>query len=132
VGETVALLAARTPKLRKAVRDAKKAGHAYVVIDGTLIPVDRVAAYRPFYSGKLKKHGMNLQVIASPDGDVLWVSGALPRSVHDKKAEWIWGVLAELEAADLITLADKGLPGNDVREDHVQGEGKARVPEAGQ
>jgi len=28
--------------------------------------------------------------------------------VHDKKAEWIWGVLAELEAAGLVTLADKG------------------------
>jgi hypothetical protein len=30
---------------------------------------------------------LNLQVIASPDGDILWVSGALPGSVHDKKAE---------------------------------------------
>src|SRR5947207_2647545 len=38
VNETVALLAARAPKLRKAVRDAQKAGHAYVVLDGTLIP----------------------------------------------------------------------------------------------
>jgi Helix-turn-helix of DDE superfamily endonuclease/DDE superfamily endonuclease len=107
VTETVALLAARAPKLRRAVRDAKKAGCAYVVLDGTLIPVDRVAADRPFYSGKHKRHGMNLQVIASPGGGILWVSGALPGSVHDKKAEWIWGVLAELEAAGLITLADK-------------------------
>jgi len=105
-GETVALLTARAPKLRKAVRDAKKAGYAYVVVDGTLIPIDRVAADRPFYSGKHKKHGMNLQVIASPGGDVLWVSGALPGSVHDKKAEWIWVVLDELEAAGLVTLAD--------------------------
>ena len=69
--ETVALLAARAPRLRKAVRDAAKAGHAHVVLDGTLIPIDRVAADRPFYSGKHKKHGMNLQVIASPAGDVL-------------------------------------------------------------
>jgi len=90
VGETVALLAARAPKLRQAVRAAKKAGSAYVVLDGTLIPVGRVAADRPFYSGKHKKHGMNLQVIASPAGDILWVSGALPGSVHDKNAEWIW------------------------------------------
>ena len=90
VNETVALLAARAPKLRNAVREAKRAGHAYVVLDGTLIPVDRVAADRPFYSGKHRKHGMNLQVIASPDGDILWVSGALPGAVHDKKAEWIW------------------------------------------
>ena len=98
VNETVALLAARAPELRTAVRDARKKGHAHVVLDGTLIPIDRVAADRPFYSGKHRKHGMNLQVIASPDGDILWVSGVLPGSVHDKKAEWIWGVLAELEA----------------------------------
>jgi hypothetical protein len=107
VNETVALLAARAPKLRTAVRDAANAGYAYVVLDGTLIPIDRVAADRPFYSGKHRKHGMNLQVIASPDGDILWVSGALPGSVHEKKAEWIWGVLAELQAAGLVTLADK-------------------------
>jgi DDE superfamily endonuclease/Helix-turn-helix of DDE superfamily endonuclease len=112
VEETVALLAARAPKLRQAVRAATKAGCAYVVLDGTLIPVDRVAADRPFYSGKHRKHGMNLQVIASPDGDILWVSGALPGSVHDKKAEWIWGVLAELEAVGLVTLADKGYQGS--------------------
>src|SRR5512140_1082552 len=112
VTETAGLLAARSPKLRRALADAKKAGHAYVVLDGTLIPVDRVAADRPFYSGKHRKHGMNLQVIASPDGDILWVSGALPGSVHDKKAEWIWGVLAELEAAGLVTLADKGYRGS--------------------
>jgi len=112
VEETVALLAARAPRLRGAVRDAKKAGYAYVVVDGTLIPIDRVAADRPFYSGKHKKHGMNLQVIADPTGDILWVSGALPGSVHDKKAEWVWGVLAELEAAGLVTLADKGYQGS--------------------
>ena len=67
VQETVALLPIRAPKLRKAMREAKKAGYAYVALDGTLIPIDRVAADRPFYSGKHSKHGMNLQVIASPD-----------------------------------------------------------------
>ena len=108
VNETVELLAARAPKLRAAVRDAKRAGQAYVILDGTLIPIDRVAADRPFYSGKHKKHGMNLQVIASPHGDILWVSGALAGSVHDKKAEWVWGVLDELEKQGLVTLADKG------------------------
>src|SRR5258708_2386607 len=120
-GEAVALLAAGSRKLRKAVRDAKKKGYAYVVVDGTLIPVDRVAADRPFYSGKHRKHGMNLQVIASPDGDIVWVSGALPGSVHDKKAEWIWGVLAELDAAGLIVLADNG----------YQGAAHAKVPYKG-
>jgi hypothetical protein len=113
VDEVVALLAARAPRLRQAVRDAKKVGHAYVILDGTLIPIDRVAADKPFYSGKHKKHGMNLQVIASSDGDLLWVSGALPGSVHDKKAEWIWGVLDELERQGLVTLANMDYQGSE-------------------
>jgi hypothetical protein len=124
VEETVALLAARAPKLRTAIRDATKAGHAYVVVDGTLIPIDRLAADRPFYSGKHKKHGMNLQVIASPRGDILWVSGPLPGSVHDKKAEWIWGVLAELEAAELVVLADKGYQGSTYAKTPYKGKNK--------
>jgi hypothetical protein len=85
VNEVVPLLAARAPRLRQAVRAAR--GHAHVVLDGTLIAIDRVAADRPSYSGKHKHHGMNLQVIASPRGDVLWVSGSLPGSVHDMKAD---------------------------------------------
>ena len=132
VNETVALLAARAPKLRTAVRDATKAGWAYVVLDGTLIPIDRVAADRPFYSGKHRKHGMNLQVIASPGGDILWVSGALPGAVHDKKAEWIWGVLAELEAAGLIVLADKGYQGSTYAKIPYRGQEQARIAETGQ
>jgi hypothetical protein len=37
--ETIALLAARAPKLRGALAAAKRAGHAFEVIDGTLIPI---------------------------------------------------------------------------------------------
>jgi hypothetical protein len=94
VTEAVRLLAARAPSLRTAVRAAQKAQHAFVVIDGTLIPVDRLAADRPFYSGKHRRHGMNLQVIASPGGEILWVSGSLPGSVHDLTAERIWSMSA--------------------------------------
>jgi hypothetical protein len=39
VTETVALLAARAPKLRRALTGANKAGHAHTVIDGTLAQV---------------------------------------------------------------------------------------------
>ena len=111
VNETVDLLAARAPRLRTAARDARKAGHAYVIVDGTLIAIDRVARDKPFYSGKHKRRRVNLQVIASPAGDVLWVSGGLPGHVHDKKAEWIWGVLDELEKAGVVVLADSGYQG---------------------
>ena len=109
--ETVALLAARSPKLRHALAAAKDAGHAYLVIDGTLIPIDRVAADRPFYSGKHRRHGMNLQVIADPGGDIIWVSGPLPGAVHDLTAARIWGIVAELAASGLVVLADKGYIG---------------------
>jgi DDE superfamily endonuclease/Helix-turn-helix of DDE superfamily endonuclease len=107
VNEAVALLAARSPKLRRALAAAKDAGHAYLVIDGTLIPIDRVAADRPFYSGKHRRHGMNLQVIATPSGDIVWVSGPLPGAVHDLTAARIWGILRELAACGLVVLADK-------------------------
>ena len=40
MNETVAL-AARVPKLRRALADATDAGYAYVVLAGTLIPIDR-------------------------------------------------------------------------------------------
>src|SRR5437899_3064180 len=123
VTETVGLLAARSPKLRTALRDAKQAGHAYVVIDGTLIPIDRVAADRPFYSGKHRRHGMNLQVIAAPDGDIVWVSGPLPGAVHDLTAARIWGIVRELAAAGLVVLADKGYHGAG---DHIRTPHKGR------
>ena len=113
VNETVALLAARSPKLRQALDQAKQAGHAYLVIDGTLIPIDRVAADRPFYSGKHRKRGMNLQVIASPDGEIAWVSGPLPGAVHDLTAARIWGIVAELAASGLVVLGDEGYLGED-------------------
>lgn len=67
------------------------------MIDGTLIPIDRVAADRPFHSGKNHRHGMNLQVIATPGGDIVWVSGPLPGAVHDRTAARIWGILRKLQ-----------------------------------
>ena len=113
VNETVALLAARAPRLRQALAEAKAAGHAYLVIDGTLIPIDRVAADRPFYSGKHHKHGMNLQVIASPHGGIVWVSGPLPGAVHDLTAARIWGIITALASCGLVPLGDKGYLGED-------------------
>jgi hypothetical protein len=132
VNEVIALLAARAPKLRQSVRDAKKARYAYVILNGTLIPIDRVAADRPFYSGKHKKHGMNLQVIASPDGSILWVSGSLPGSVHDKKAEWIWGRPGRAQGRRPGHAGRQGLPGRHSREDPPRGKEQARITEPGQ
>jgi hypothetical protein len=119
VNETVELLAARAPKLRAALRKAKQEGMGYVILDGTLIPIDRIAADRPFYSGKHKMHGMNLQVIASPDGTILWVSSELPGSTHDTAAARIWQILTTLRETGLIALADKGYHGYDDTGQHL-------------
>lgn len=111
INETVTLLAARAPRLDRALRTAARDGLPYLVLDGTLVPIDRVRADRPFYSGKHRKHGMNLQVIATPGGDIVWVSGALPGATHDLTAARIWGILRALQAAGLLVLADKGYNG---------------------
>jgi hypothetical protein len=95
-----------------------------VVIDGTLIPIDRVAVDRPFYSGKHRKHGMNLQVIASPSGDILWGSGPPPGAVHDLTATRIWGIIAELAACGLVPLGDKGYLGEDTIRTPYRGRNK--------
>ncbi len=39
-----------------------------MLLDGTLPPIDRIAADCPFYSGKHKEHGMNVQVLADLSG----------------------------------------------------------------
>ena len=132
VTETVALLAARSPKLRQALRDASKAGHAYLVIDGTLIPIDRVAADRPFYSGKHRKHGMNLQVIAGPDGDIVWVSGPLPGAVHDLTAARIWGIVRRAGRLGPGRAGRQGLPRRGRYPHPVPGPEQARLAEGGQ
>ncbi len=72
------LLSARSPKLAKALRKASRDGLTHLVLDGTLIHTDRVRADRPYYSGKHRVHGMNVQVIAGPDGTILWTSGRCP------------------------------------------------------
>jgi hypothetical protein len=52
-----------------------------------------------------------LQVIASPDGTIVWVSGSLPGAVHDLNAARIWGIIRALAEAGLLVLADKGYLG---------------------
>ena len=84
---------------------------AVVILDGTLLPIDRIAADRPFHSGKHKKHGMNVQVITDPFARLLWASAALPGAVHELKAARTHGILARGSASgqtslDIFELSD--------------------------
>jgi hypothetical protein len=107
--EAVDLLAALAPTLADAMKTAST--KAFVLLDGTLLPIDRIAADRPFYSGKHKKHGMNVQVITDPHGRLLWASPALPGAVHDIKAARTHGIIDALTETGVKCWADKGYQG---------------------
>ncbi|GAA1009726.1 hypothetical protein Aple_022130 [Acrocarpospora pleiomorpha] len=66
VREAVDLLAALADDVHPAVERASRL--AYTILDGTLIPIDRLADEGPYYSGKHKRHGMNVQLLADPHG----------------------------------------------------------------
>jgi hypothetical protein len=106
VTEAVDLRAALAPSLADAVRTAST--KAFVLLDGTLLPIDRIATHRPFYSGKHKKHGMNVQVLTDPFGRPLWASPALPGAVHDVRAAREHGIVDALAEAEIKCWADKG------------------------
>lgn len=90
--EAIAVLAARRPSLHGALLAAKAAGHAFVIVDGTLIHTDRISIPGPtkgvdlWWSGKHKHHGGNIQVVSAPDGWPLWVSDVRPGREHDMTA----------------------------------------------
>jgi hypothetical protein len=109
--EAVDLLAATAPTLDQAMRVIRTL--AFVILDGTLIAIDRLrgAKDRRHYSGKHKRHGVNVQVIADAHGRLVWLSAALPGSVHDLKAARTHGIITALTAAAVATLADKGYRG---------------------
>ncbi|WP_329459944.1 transposase family protein [Streptomyces sp. NBC_01497] len=109
ISEAVDLLAALAPTLDEAVQAAST--KAYVLLDGTLLPIDRIAADRPYYSGKHKRHGMNVQVIADPFGRLLWASPALPGAVHDVRAAREHGIIDALAQAHPPCWADKDYHG---------------------
>lgn len=50
------------------------------------------------YSGKHKRHGMNVQDLTDPFGQLLWASPALPGSTHDLTAARHHGIEALAEA----------------------------------
>lgn len=86
----------------------------FVIVDGTLIPTDRICADEPYYSQKHKKHkkhGMNVQVIARPDGTPLWFSRALPGRTHDLTAARAHGIVQACLTREVLILADRAYQG---------------------
>jgi hypothetical protein len=109
IREAITLLAATADDLQTAMSRIRRL--AYAILDGTLIPIDRVADQKPYYSGKHRRHGMNIQVIADPAGRLIWASAALPGAAHDLTAARTHGIIDALTRANVLTFADKAYQG---------------------
>jgi hypothetical protein len=109
VREAVDLLASAADDLATAMDRIRAL--AYAILDGTLIPIDRVADQKPYYSGKHRRHGVNVQVIADPAGRLIWASAALPGSAHDLTAARSHAIIGALSSANVMTFADKAYQG---------------------
>jgi hypothetical protein len=89
--EGLQVIAGHAPDLHDVAAAAHAAGTAYLCLDGTLIPTDRVAAraeagHSLWYSGKHHAFGGSVQVLSDPTGFPLWVSDVRPGSTHDLTA----------------------------------------------
>src|SRR3954451_1810473 len=109
VQEAVAPLSAAADDLDTAMARIRLL--AYAILDGTLIPIDRVADQKPYYSGKHKRHAVNVQVIAETAGRLVWASPALPGAAHDLTAARTHGLTDALTSADVMTFTDKAYQG---------------------
>ncbi len=109
IREAVDLLATHAPDLHQVITAAAR--FWYLILDGTLVHIDRVADDRPYYSGKHKRHGVNVQILADPRGGLLWASPALPGSTHDLTAARAHGIVDALAEADLWVYADLAYQG---------------------
>jgi hypothetical protein len=114
IREALDVLAALAPPLQQAITAAAR--KAFVILDGTLLSIDRVGMGsgrdRPYYSGKHKRHGVNVQVIADPAGRLVWASAALPGARHDMGAAREHGLIDALHAAGAHVVADNGYRGS--------------------
>ncbi|MER5891287.1 transposase family protein [Streptomyces sp. NPDC001941] len=109
VDEALEVLASWAPGLHEALTGLRDGDH--VIVDGTLIPTDRVRADQPYCSQKHKGHGMNVQVIARPDGTPLWFSRATPGRTHDLTSARAHGIVPACLTRQLLVLADRAYQG---------------------
>ena len=113
IREALDVLAATATPLTKAVELARR--KAFVIIDGTLLRIDRVGMTggrdHPFYSGKQKRHGVNVQVLADPAGRLIWTSPTLPGARLDRGAAREHGIIDAFEHAGVRVIADSAYRG---------------------
>ena len=113
--EIIGLLAARAPRLDRALARIKKEGGEAVLLDGTLIPTRRRTgtANRKNYNGKHKKHGLLCLALTDENGNLAWISCARRGAASEITAARHDHLAGQLRAAGLGALADLGFTGLD-------------------
>ncbi|TLQ47845.1 transposase family protein [Streptomyces marianii] len=115
VREVVGLLAARAPRLDRALKKIARKGGGVVLLDGSVIRTRRRtgAENRKNYSGKNKCHGLLVTALTDDRGRLLWVSAARPGRTSEITACRHDKLTAHLRAAGLGAIADLGFVGLD-------------------
>ncbi|MGW0876117.1 transposase family protein [Streptomyces sp. NPDC002740] len=113
--EVVGLLAARAPRLDRALKKIARKGGGMVLLDGTLIRTRRRSGKenRKNYSGKSKCHGLLAIALTDDRGRLLCVSAARPGRTSEITACRHDQLTAKLRAAGLGAIADLGFVGLD-------------------
>ena len=113
--EVIRLLAARAPRLDRALATIAKHGGEVVLLDGTLIPTRRRTgtANRRNFNGKHKKHGLLFLALTDENGNLTWISPAHRGAASEITAARHDHIAARLAAAGLGALADLGFTGLD-------------------
>ncbi|SED56727.1 Helix-turn-helix of DDE superfamily endonuclease [Streptomyces sp. 2231.1] len=108
VASVTGLLAERAPGLLKTLREHDP---EFVLLDGTLAECDRVGDSRADYSAKHRRHGVNVQVLTDPTGELLWISPALPGRTHDLTTARTHRMIRICERQGVPVLADRAYQG---------------------
>ena len=113
--EIITLLAARAPRLDRALAAITRQGGEAVLLDGTLIPARRRSgtANRKNYNGKHKKHGLLFLALTDERGNLAWISPAHRGAASEITAARHDHIAARLRDAGLGALADLGFTGLD-------------------
>src|SRR5260370_6275892 len=116
--EGISVLADRGRRisLRDVARLAVKMGWDYVIVDGVHVPAvtsgRKTGGQRAFYSGKHKRHGLNVQTVCSPAGELLWAAAPATGATVDVTAARRAGIAAMLTSV-IGVFADLGYLGWD-------------------
>lgn len=113
--EAVGLLAARAPRLDRALKKITRMGGGIVLLDGSVIRTRRRTGKdnRKNYSGKNKCHGPLVIALTDDRGRLLWISAARPGHTSEITACRHDKLTRKLREAGLGAIADLGFVGLD-------------------